>query len=109
LELFKPIIRGIIFIDFSRNDARANGDFYKQDIDDALARKYIYVDDDFSVNWDNSSLKSLGSELRKLERFMEEINNKSFSEWFEELYQCDFDMNNLDFWEEVFKVSIYLN
>ena len=109
LKLFMPIIRGIIFSDYARTDAKVNADFYEQDINDALSQKLIAIDDnDFSINWNEKDLSTLKKELRKLENFLDNVS-KDFTEWFEEKYSCELDLDNINFWKEVFKVNINIS
>lgn len=107
LEKFGYVIQKIFFRAYSNNqgitiDSGAN----KRILDDAVARKII--DEDLNLNYDNPKVKNVFTTLGVLQKFIESNKmNTSVYNYFEENYNCEVDMTNLDFWEEVFELEMY--
>lgn len=101
------VIQKIFFKEYSKNDViTIDAESNRRVLDEAVARKII--DEELTLNHDNSKVKSVFTALNALNKFIVSKNmNQSVYDYFEEHYKCELDIYNLDFWEEVFELEMY--
>ena len=104
LSEFDSSIRTLIYNDYTNNNLEISS-YYKGEIKEAIARGYLDSNNDV-IQSTNEMSKSYEA-LRNLSEFMSENEeNESLIEAFNETFKVPFDLNNLKFWEEVFKYSL---
>ena len=106
LSKFTPIIRGIIFKEFTGKDIKINWENYRDDIDEAVAEDFIT--DELDADWETTEemadvYRSLSDIREILERRLEE----DFYDRFASEYKAPLKIDNKTFWEKVFAVSIF--
>lgn len=104
------IVNGVIFNDYAKKNLTIEWGSYRSNIDDAIAANEIEADEDLAVNWNNRTMNRLRQTLNNFAAFMRQFESDSeFLEQFDERYKCDFELNNIVFWRNVFATSVYTN
>jgi hypothetical protein len=102
------IMNGIIFKNYSGKNLNIGWEGNRRELDEAIANDYI--DEDLDIKWDSTKeMRNIYSALEKVTRFMNSKIEEDFFTLFEEDFECNFEIKNKKFWEEVFAVSISLN
>lgn len=106
LSIFSPIMRGIIFKEYSGKDIRINWENYREDIDEAVAEDY--VNDELDADWDTTpEMHNIYVSLNQISEILERNLSEDFDECFKRDYKSPQKIANKTFWEKVFDVTIY--
>lgn len=110
LDQFHPIIIGLFFKEFSQKSIEVNIVNYPEAISTAIARDII--DEDLTPLWEYDGTQAaikVKKALVELERFMQKQLSTEFYEKYNDKYEPDFNINNIDFWADVIGVTVYLS
>jgi hypothetical protein len=107
IKQFAPIIRGVIFNDFSSKGIQIDFDSFRREIDEAIANDYITRE--MEANWDTTNeMQVLYISLHKLNDLINDDLDGSIHDGFEDQFKAPFDINNIKFWQEVFQTTIFI-
>lgn len=102
------ILNGIIFNTYSRKGLTISGDGYGYVLDEARAKDY--VNEDLDADFDTTKkMKDIHSALNKVSSFMKFKTDPNFDDEYVEAFDAPFDINNMEFWEDVLEVDITIN
>lgn len=109
LKTFSPLLRGIIFADYSGKEIGVKTDRWDKSIDLAIASDFL-IEDPLGPNWyTTKEMRVLESALKELSAF---INRYETEDKFTEVYEKEFDaplsLSNMDFWTDVLGTPIAL-
>lgn len=109
LKNFQPLVRGIIFADYSGKEIGVKIDNWDKSIDQAIASDFL-KEDPLQPNWDTTKeMRLLYSALEELSTF---INRHDANDIFIEAYENEFDaplsLSNMSFWSDVLGLAIAL-
>ena len=106
LQNFSPIMRGIIFKEYTGKDLRINWEHYRGDIDEAVAEDF--VTDDLDVDWETTQeMQNIYESMNEISEILGRNLSESFDAYFKKDYKSPMKLDNKSFWENVFDVSIY--
>lgn len=106
LSIFSPIMRGIIFKEYSGKDIQINWENYREDIDEAVAEDY--VNDELDADWDTTAeMRNIYKSLNQISEILERNLSEDFDESFKRDYKSPQKIDNKTFWKSVFDVAIY--
>lgn len=103
---FKPIIRGIIFKEFTGKDIKINWEQYRDEIDEAVAEDFIT--EDFVADWKTTEeMAQVYNSLSDIREILERRLEEEFHARFADEYNAPMKIDNKKFWEEVFTATIF--
>ncbi len=106
LGIFTPIMRGVIFKEYTGKDIKINWENYREDIDEAVAEDF--VSEELKADWETTSeMQNLYESLNELSEILGRDLPESFDESFKRDYKAPRKLDNKTFWEKVFDVAIY--
>jgi len=106
LDKFSPIMRGIIFKEYTGKDIRINWEYYKEDIDEAIAEDFI--DEELDADWETTpQMQNIYESLSELSEILNRNLDESFDESFKNDYKAPLKIDNKSFWEKVFDITIH--
>lgn len=105
LQMFSPIMRGIIFKEFTGKDIKINWEYYRPDIDEAIAQDY--VTDELEADWDTTQeMQDIYESLHEMSEILGRSLTYSFDENFKKSYNAPKKIDNKTFWQNVFEVTV---
>ncbi len=105
LIVFSPIIREIIFKSFTGKNITINWESYRSEIDEGLAKDYIT--DDLEADWETTpEMQRIYSVLVDLSDLISRDLEQGFYKKFAEDFNAPLKINNITFWENVFKITL---
>jgi hypothetical protein len=103
------IINGIIFNDYFNLELNIDIQGYRNNIVDAVAANEI-DGEELRVKWTNRRMQKIKKTLDAVESFIQLHSVvENFVEEFESKFQCNYEFNNVEFWRNVFNISVYFN
>lgn len=106
LGKFTPIMRGIIFKEYTRKDIKINWENYREDIDEAVAEDF--VSEELEADWETTTeMQDVYESLNELSEILGRDLPESFDESFKGDYKAPQKLDNKTFWEKVFDVTLY--
>lgn len=105
---FTAIVRGIIFCDWSGKELRVEYRGNESQIDDAISKDHLTSE--AVPDWTTTKkMRKLKAALQELDSFMgEQKLTPDFVRQYDEQYEAPMSLANRDFWEEVFRVNVYI-
>ena len=109
LKKFSPLVRGIIFADYSGKDISIKIDNWDKSIDQAIASDFL-AEDPLQPNWNiTKEMRLIYSALEELSKFIDRHDaNDKFMEAYEKEFDAPVSLSNMDFWSEVLGLTIAL-
>jgi hypothetical protein len=105
LDKFSPIIRGVIFREYTGKNIGVKFEGYREDIDEAIAEDYI--DDELNADWRTTvQMKDIYNSLNEISEILEETIEEDFNERFSKDFKSPQKIDNISFWKEVFETNI---
>lgn len=110
LKNFHPLVRGVIFEDYTGKEIGVKWEFGDKNIGKAIGSDFL-TDDPVRVNWDaTKEMRLIYSALEELSAF---ITKNEEDEKFIEAYEKEFDaplsLSNIDFWSNALEAHIVLD
>jgi hypothetical protein len=106
LEKFSPIMRGIIFKEYTGKDIKINWEYYREDIDEAVAKDF--VSEELNADWETTpEMQNIYETLHEISEILGRDTPESFNESFKRDFKAIQKLDNKTFWENVFDVAIY--
>lgn len=98
-----------MFVSYSGKDIRIRYQGWQEELDDAFSRDYIT--EDFDADMDTTKLmRDISDSLGELSQFLyDKEEDEDFIKTFEEAYDSPLSLSNIEFWEEVFNISMSLS
>jgi len=97
---FKPVIRTLIYSDFTGNKLMIDSQFYSAEIMYAMANGII--DDDCNIEWSSiKAMRDLNDALCKLKSFYEQASSDLINKIENDYPEANYDFDCLSFWEDV--------
>ena len=109
LKKFQPLVRGIIFADYSGKDIGIKIDNWDKSIDQAIASDFL-TEDPLQPDWSTTKeMRSIYSALEELNAFIRKHEtNDEFNETYEKEFDAPLSLSNMGFWSEVLGLNIAL-
>jgi hypothetical protein len=109
LKKFHPLVRGIIFEDYSGKNIGVKWDFGDINIGKAIASDFL-TDDPVQPNWKaTKEMQSLYSVLEELSVFIRKNKeNEKFYDVYEKEFDAPLSLSNMNFWSDVLESHITL-
>lgn len=104
----RPCVTTVIYNDYASMELHINYESCHEEIEEAIARKYI--NRDLKVLWNNSKkMDEIYNALESLRHFERSIGAGEIDDFFsnyERQYEAPLDITNVCFWEEVLELDI---
>lgn len=109
LKNFPPIVRGVIFEDYTEKKIGVKWEFGDKNIGKAIGSDFL-TDDPVRVNWDTTKeMRLVYSALEELSAFItKNEENQRFMEAYENEFDAPLSLSNTDFWSEALEAHIAL-
>ncbi len=103
------VINGIIFNDYFDKGLTIDFQSFRSDIDKAVAANEI-DGEELIVKWGNRRMKQIKQILDTFDQYVTRLNSdENFLDQFDAEYKCDFEFDNIEFWEKVFSISVTIH
>jgi len=109
LNSFDGIINGIIFKSFSNKDITIQWEGWKTQLDNAISRDYIT--EELDADWDTTKeMKEVYAALMEVDKIISAgETDVSFLDEYESEFDAPLKLSNITFWEECFKINVFID
>lgn len=104
LDKLSPVIRSLVFNDYTGHDLQIDYQSYSAEIEKARAKSLI--NEDLQIVWRSKTMKNIYDSLNSLEKVLKSLSLDILEE-LNEKYDVELNIKNLDFWEEIINTTLY--